>query len=210
MIDRIKRILIPLERRFKQRRAWLAWLFAGRPVPPPALVKQTALKHYARRFGLLTLVETGTYLGDTVDRLKGRFLKIFSIELDQKLFLAAQNRFASNPRIKIFQGNSSQVLPGILELLDGPCLFWLDAHYSGGITAKADTETPVMQELEIILGRNQPRDVVLIDDARLFTGADDYPALESVKAYLLKKRPDYFFEVDNDIIRFSPRTGEPA
>jgi hypothetical protein len=204
MIKFLKRILIPLERRGKQRLAWLSWLLAGRPVPPPSLAKQQALKAYARRFKLSTLVETGTYQGDTVDGLKSHFKKIYSIELGQQLFLSAQNRFASNPHIKIFQGNSSQVLPQVLAMTDGPCLFWLDAHYSGGITAMADTDTPITGELRVILGSSPLGHVLLIDDARLFRGACGYPTLDRLKDMLKELRPGWVFEVKDDIIRFHP------
>lgn len=78
--------------------------------------------------------------------------------------------------------------------------FWLDGHYSGFETAKGDLETPVSSELESIL-RSKINHIILIDDARLFTGKNDYPSVEELKNYVLSKKNYYSFEVENDIIR---------
>jgi hypothetical protein len=83
-----------------------------------------------------------------------------------------------------------------------PCLFWLDAHYSGGSTAKGDFETPIMQELQCILGHQLAEShVVLIDDARCFVGRNDYPALDELRQFILGIYAGWIFEVENDIIR---------
>jgi hypothetical protein len=49
----------------------------------------------------------------------------------------------------------------------------------------------------------------LIDDARLFTGEDDYPTLDEVRNYLSNRKPDYRFELDLDIIRITPPQVNP-
>ena len=41
-------------------------------------------------------------------------------------------------------------VPELVRQLDGPALFWLDGHYSGGDTAKGELDTPVSAELESI------------------------------------------------------------
>jgi hypothetical protein len=84
-------------------------------------------------------------------------------------------------------------------------LFWLDGHYSGGITAKGRTDTPVAEELEHILTHPVMGHVVLIDDARCFVGQDHYPTLDELKEMILNKRPDWVFDVENDIIRVHHR-----
>ncbi|MDD5318778.1 MAG: hypothetical protein PHF79_03110, partial [Candidatus Pacebacteria bacterium] len=63
----------------------------------------------------------------------------------------------------------------------GPILFWLDAHFSGGKTAKSVLgDTPIEKELDIIFGSWTNGNVILIDDARLFTGTDNYPSLDNL------------------------------
>ena len=43
--------------------------------------------------------------------------------------------------------------------------------------------------------------VLLIDDARCFTGKDGYPTLDELKSYLNKQSVSYTFAVENDIVR---------
>ena len=76
-----------------------------------------------------------------------------------------------------------------------------DGHYSAGITAKGDLETPIMQELEAILSHSIKNHVILIDDAREFTGMNDYPTVSQLKEFVAKSRPDYQVDLENDILR---------
>jgi hypothetical protein len=80
-------------------------------------------------------------------------------------------------------------------------LFWLDAHYSGEGTALADSETPVLSELDCIFSHAVKGHVILIDDARCFDGKGDYPSLPEIKTYVSERRPDLICEVRDDIIR---------
>lgn len=163
-------------------------------------VKQTAIWSYIKRFAIDTFIETGTCKGNMVGAVLPYVKEIYSVELDETLCKSAQDRFADYPNVHILQGDSGKVLPEILNKINKPCLFWLDGHYSGGVTAKGKTETPILQELQAIL--NSPYNhVILIDDARRFTGEDDYPSVEAIKAIIHKAYPDWVFEVRDDIMR---------
>ncbi|WP_439493737.1 hypothetical protein [Bosea sp. (in: a-proteobacteria)] len=123
----------------------------------------------ARHFGITAFLETGTYRGDTLATVRGVFSRLVSIELSTEFALAAQNRFASDPAIEIIQADSAQGLERAFDAIgDAPALIWLDAHYSGGPTAKGDGNTPILAEVSQILERRSGLDIVLIDDARLF------------------------------------------
>ena len=98
-------------------------------------------------------------------------------------------------------GDSIDVLPEILAKIEQPCLFWLDAHYSGGVTAKGKKETPILQEIQYILNHDIDRHIILIDDARCFNGQNDYPTIQELKNIILSHLPDWLFEIDNDVIR---------
>jgi len=172
----------------------------------PNLGKQRVVIEYIRKLSPKIFIETGTYKGKMVyavmPYVKEILKEIYSIELDETLCRKAQRRFAGYPNIHILQGQSEQVLPRVLSSIDEPCLFWLDAHWSGGSTAKSEFETPVTQELECILNdKDAENDVILIDDAHCFTGRNNYPSLEFLKKFVLSKYPDWIFEIRNDIIR---------
>jgi len=181
------------------------WEQAGRPVPPPHLYKQGQLKRYAERFSLDVLVETGTCLGDMVYAVRDVFREIHSIELNESFYRRARRRLAGLPHVSLILGDSVRVLPGIVAALQRPCLFWLDAHYSGGATARGELETPVAQELQCILRDCRVRHVILIDDAREFTGSRDYPTLGEARALVLQRHLDWMVEVEHDIIRIHER-----
>jgi hypothetical protein len=136
-----------------------------------------------------------------VDAVRDTFNKIYSIELDKTLYEQAKKKFSRHHTISIFHGDSSKVLPVILADIKEPCLFWLDGHYSGGITAKGDFNTPIMQELNCILDHFIEEHVILIDDVREFNGHNDYPTLEELKKSIFKKYPDWKFDIKDDIIR---------
>ena len=167
--------------------------------------KHEILRDFQERFALSTLIETGTYLGDTIYALQNRFKKIYSVELDPALADAAQKRFAKARHIVIYEGDSGIILPSILKNISEPCLFWLDAHYSEGITARGTIDTPVAKELEAILSHPIKNHVILIDDARYFSGTDGYPTIDKLVSYVRERNQNYAVETEKDIIRIYPR-----
>ena len=89
----------------------------------------------------------------------------------------------------------------ILKGVDKPALFWLDSKYSGGITAKGAKETPICEELQAVLSHPVEGHVVLISDARCFTGTNDYPTLAALRKLVAEKSDRYTVDVAEDIIR---------
>jgi len=178
------------------------WKRKGSPLPMPNLGKQQVVIDYIKRFSPAVFIETGTYKGKMVYAVMPYAKEIYSIELDETHYRNAQKRFAGYPNIHIIQGQSGEVLPKVLANINKRCLFWLDAHYSGGSTAKGQTETPIMQELQCILDHPMAEaHVILIDDACCFTGENDYPTLAILEKFVLSIHPHWVFDVKNDIIR---------
>ena len=175
------------------------WQRSGMSFPTPHVVKQSVLNHHRQQHQLATLVETGTYLGDMVDAQKTKFDRIISVELSPELAQLAQQRFRRQPHIQILSGDSARVLHQLTPTLTAPALFWLDGHYSGGVTAKGDTECPIFDELDAIFRHNRNH-IILIDDARLFVGKQDYPTMAELTAYVARRDNRYSVTVKDDII----------
>ncbi len=180
------------------------WERQGKPLPPPHLVKQRTVRSYGRTFDLHTLIETGTYTGAMVYAMQDDFDKIFTVELDENLFKAAQIGFSKFAHVQPVQGDSGDVLPQIMANINEPCLFWLDGHYSGDGTAKGRFDTPIVRELHCILDHPEPGHVILIDDAHCFVGENDYPTIEELRQLAIGKRPNWHFEVADNIVRIHP------
>lgn len=170
----------------------------------PQSLKAQVVVGFARAYALHSFVETGTWIGLMIGAVQGEFNRVYSVELHQGLAERARKRFRTQPHIRIYQGNSADVLPAILAELKEPGLFWLDAHYSGATTARGQSVTPVLRELELILGVPGNSHVILVDDAREFGSAEGYPTLEEVHRWVGICRPGAGWEVKDDIIRITP------
>jgi hypothetical protein len=188
------------------RRVWnlyrlVLWKVTGPKGSMPELLKQRTVRLYAKASGAQTLVETGTYLGEMVKANVQFFSRIYSVELDPGLAAAAAKRFANTDTVSILQGESGTILPRILSDVSGKCLFWLDAHYSGGVTAGDNQDPPIVDELHAILAHGRSDHVILIDDGRLFDGSNGYPTIDGISKIVAAS--DRGYEVSNalDIIR---------
>jgi hypothetical protein len=194
--------------RLVELREYVQWKRRGRVGPPPAFHKRNILRSYGARFGTRTFVETGTYLGGTVKAMRGSFDRLISIELDKTLAREAQERFRGDDSIQILEGDSATLLPSVLRTLDAPTLFWLDGHYSAGITARGSLDTPLRQELDAVLTHPVPGHVVLIDDADAF-GTGDYPSMEELRTIVNARRPEWTITMEDNIVRLhAPRAAD--
>jgi len=177
------------------------WILRGRPARSPHLLKQRVVREYGERFGLPTLVETGTYYGEMVAAMKNHFERIYSIEYVQELASRAARKFARAEHVRIFCGDSRLVMPEVLALLEGPALFWLDAGYYGWVGIRTN-EQRLSAELEMILGHRFAH-IILFDDARGLIGRDGIPSVADVKSYVESTFPQRSVEVEHDIMRIT-------
>jgi hypothetical protein len=144
--------------------------WAGRDfaAPSPHFVKESVLLRNGLRNA--TWVETGTYTGETTTVLSKVAKMVYSIEPEPTLFASAERKFRNISNVKIINGLSEEVFPELLPTIRGNTCFWLDGHYSAGITFKGPKDTPVIDELSVI-GRSiskKSKIVVMVDDIRCF------------------------------------------
>lgn len=151
-------------------------------------------------------VETGTHLGDTIDEMKGIFNELHSIEINQQLYENAVERFKNDSNVKIWFGDSPDILPDILKNVNDKITFWLDGHASGPLTGGKYGGSPLVSELLCIKNHSRNDHVIFIDDVRLF-GNMEWDGLEqnSVLDVLKEINPNYCIEyldgyIENDIL----------
>lgn len=164
----------------------------------PHLMKQKVVLSYAGASGARVFVETGTHYGFMLEACLQHFDRLISIEVEPHFHRRATRIFKKQPRVSVLRGDSAEFLPALLADIRCPCLFWLDAHFSGGLTGRARLNTPIRKELETILDHPY-RHTILIDDANCFDGTDDYPHMKWIDE--VARRGGYEISVADNIIR---------
>lgn len=159
------------------------------------------LMNLKRRFGITHFVETGTFRGVTAIRAATVFDHVHTIELSEASYNNAKRRLKRNTNITCYHGNSPDVFSKLLPL-QGRILFYLDGHYSEGTTAKGESNTPILEELQVICDKGVKDAVILIDDICLFQDSlakeknrgsclEGYPPLNVIVEALLKINSAY-------------------
>jgi hypothetical protein len=177
--------------------------------PPGALVA-----FLQRTFSISCFFETGTLLGETTAWAADRFERVFTVERAVEFFTVAEARFSDNPRVRTLLGDSREHLKQLVPSLP-VTMFWLDAHWSGDVTAGEDDECPLLDEIALVADALD-RHFVLIDDARLFLAppspphkADHWPSLcQTVDALRTRHRP--FIVVHDDVLIAVPEHARGA
>jgi hypothetical protein len=152
------------------------------------------------RLGIRRVVETGTYTGATTRALGGMFESVITIERSDEYYERARQVLGSLANVQQVHGHSGEELAAIAPA-NTPTLYWLDAHWSGGDTAGSDDPVPLMRELDAI-GAGDPRDCILIDDARDFATSPDprWPSLVAILDKVREHKPEDHVTVIHDLI----------
>jgi len=196
-------------RNWEVKRRWpgelASWEKSGIRLAPPHLFKQNVLREYAKKYNLRVFVESGTCYADMVAAMKHEFDHLYSIELSPYLYGKCFKRFGKVKHITLIQGDSGVEMKRVMEKIDQPSLFYLDGHYSSGMSIKGNKETPICEELHAILRAKPLNHVIIIDDARCFGDTPDYPSLDELTRLVEADRPGLQIAVKDDIIRITPK-----
>ncbi|MEM6766065.1 MAG: hypothetical protein AAF824_01480 [Bacteroidota bacterium] len=160
-------------------------------------------------------VETGTFTGGTSRWAASLFDQVYTIEINPELREKAMKLSEAFTNIHFLLGNSRDVLPEYLPKFGNNCLFWLDGHYSGGLTGGEDEQCPIMEELQSIVGIENA--YILIDDARCFLGrppqplkSDQWPRIDEIFSFLKENFPTHRFSIHDDVIVCVPEAAWEA
>lgn len=179
-----------------------------RPGIPLTLV--TRLKE---ALGLTFAVETGTYFGESAIALADQFEHVWTIELSESLWKRALENHADVSNVTFMNGSSDKVI-GDVEV-SGPTLYWLDGHWSAGVTAGELNQCPVLEEIRAI--DRMPaggQSALLIDDARHFLAPpgppmarEQWPSIAQVFDEL-RARHDRYVTIVEDVVVAVPKQAQ--
>lgn len=182
----------------------IGWIRRGFCDPLPQMLKESLLLRHGVKGAVW--IETGTYLGQTAKFLAQHAPTVYTVEPSTNLFHRAKNLFDGS-NVIVVHGISENVLPGILLNLRGACNFWLDGHFSEGVTFQGPTDCPVVEELNAIsqCQKNLGSISILIDDVRCFQGGrspvKDYPSLDYLVDWARSNNFSWVIESDIFIMK---------
>ena len=118
-------------------------------------------------------------MGDGISHAIGAGIeKIYSIEVVSRLHEHCKARFEyfeKKEKVFLIEGDSATEIENILSNINEECVFWLDGHWSMGMTGhNGKKESPLLEELEQIAKHHIKTHTILIDDLRCWdTTAED-------------------------------------
>jgi hypothetical protein len=102
---------------------------------------EAELRRLVEKWAIKTIVETGTFQGDSTRVFATFGVNVVTIEIDWQRFESA-NDLDKISRVRRFHGDSSKVLDSIVPDLSSPVLYYLDAHWGA--------HSPLLDELDAI------------------------------------------------------------
>ena len=149
-----------------------------------------------------TFIETGTYKGGTIFAMEQYFDNLITIEVKEELY----NNLVSNykdDKIKFINGDSVEVFNYLFKYVNDKSIFFLDGHYSSGITGFKNKTVPLLDEIELINTNFKNEGIIIIDDVRLFgkkLGSEDWSQISKDKILeILFDRITDFYYLESDL-----------
>jgi len=130
------------------------------------------VKELIKNYGVRTVVETGTWQGEGALGFSSLMDNVYTIEINLDYFKESQENIKragynqlgvtsiyvkGTKKITFLLGNSPEVMESIIEWLEEPILFFLDAHWL--------EYWPLLDELKVI--RRRPNSLIIIDDFKV-------------------------------------------
>ncbi len=155
-------------------------------------------------------IETGTYKGGTSFWAAKHFESVFTIEIDPERSKATSEDPSSSNNIEYLVGNSGEVLPKLVQRIQGRSIFWLDGHWCNTSEFGKEEECPLIDEIKGIMHLQDA--VILIDDARAFLGPlppphnnNVWPRIDEIFSLLKECFPTHFCTLADDVIYAIPK-----
>lgn len=116
-----------------------------------------------------TVIETGTYKGDTSLGLSSMVPNVVTIEINDKYFHEAKENLLDRNNVTQLLGDAPDIIDRNMKSFRGPLLFFLDSHWY---------KNPLLAELQVI-AKHGIKPIIIIHDMQNpndpTMGYDSYP-----------------------------------
>lgn len=148
---------------------------------------EEVLKPFTKKY----FIETGTFGGLGIDAaLACGFEEVRTIDIDKSNTIYTRENHSQYNNITYYIGDSGKLLGEMIQDIDEPVTFWLDAHNYPGEEGKQNC--PLMEELEFIKNHPVKTHTILIDDMSCAgTIHFDYITKDMIKEKIKEINPDY-------------------
>lgn len=171
----------------------------------------TLSKEVLEKYPNEIFVETGTAGGHgTQIAIDCGFKKIYTIENDSNVVSKAKQRFKNEIEskvVEVIEGDSFKVFANVLDKIDKPTTFWLDAHWEGSnLTGQfgsvmGEYKCPLPFELELLLSHKIKNHTILVDDRRMLGNSNsiwgDNLDLDLILEAIMDINPNYQISYEN-------------
>ena len=144
-----------------------------------------------------TFIETGTFQGDTTFAMEPYFQNLITIEVKEELHKSVVSKYEGD-KIKFIHGDSVEVFKYLFKYVHDKSIFFLDGHYSSGITGYNNKTVPLIDEIELINKNFKNEGIIIIDDVRLFgkmLGSEDWSEIskDKILEILFDRISDFYY-----------------
>ena len=174
---------------------------------PPEWIKRSILLKTIKYKNIKNFIETGTFLGETSILVAENVEEVYTCELSKPIyekFLMKLNQVKKESLEKInhYNNDSLEFLKIINEksiLSKSNTLFWLDSHYSGGLT-EGKRKCPLLKEINYILKNISSDSIILVDDIHNMNGLLGYPTISQIKKLINSLDLGFNFQIYSNIL----------
>ena len=174
-------------------------------------VPKAELKYLQEKLNLKTAIEAGTYLGGSAIELAKIFETVYTIEKSEEIFEIGKKNLMNIRNISHIKGDTREVIENLIGGND-MVLFWIDSHWSGGLTYGKDDECPLIDELRTIFSKTYKSAAIMVDDARLFMAPPPYPNNErnwpTLKEISSEVPEEFEINIWEDVIYITPKSAD--
>jgi len=169
----------------------------------PSLTKENLLELQDDYTRFPIFIETGTLMGNTILAMEPLFDKLYTVEISPKMYNMAKEKYKGN-KIEFILGDSSEMFPMLLPRVQENTIFFLDGHWSGGMTGQGEKDCPLVEEIEAIQNLFTSEAIIVIDDYRLFDTnlEQDWEDINKEKLIaILKGRVQKVYHLDSEMAK---------